>query len=1210
MKERWERQQKRSARQAERRELWDIVKSYKQESNLRLLRYGRKWLRFSKTPAKDFGDQDVYGTAIPFSAGTFRHKCAYLWTTRLAPVVGAPDQVYAEEFAASFAVRVCEGQQGALLRVWMNGMLVLDRLQSGSGYASAPDFSNKIYFYNGSESQTASAVIEADKGAGNVPAYRGTCYLVCEKIPLGRFGNSLPEIECEVVGVATPDYTTTDVTGFTEPATANIQQWVISQTSPWMYQHDGGQLRCIRKDLQEQRKRLNVQAYLDSISSGLNVRTFIIEEGAGAALETIYFLCESATGDFILRFDGQWAHNYASRVNGRVYQSGIVHNGKVFISDGDEGRVYCFDKTSLAYLWKAGTGLNSVEAGTWTYDNAGRLWTVWYDSGAPDTLHLTAVTPGGQLRHFTDSASGNIGARAVMYETTYNILVTGGVSSRRMARIPLTAAGVPTVTGIANSRTTNNTRALYEAQRRFSKTFYTTNGTNLYARRLSASSWADVETIALSNYADTGTGTEAYGYDYLTRALWICRDAAPGMSMLPLNRDSGAAVTLDSLISSLCLDAGLVAGDMDVTAAAGVNVQGYTIQDQTTAKDPLTQLLTAHQFGVREHYENGYSQIKLEFIDRGASQSPPTIDEEDLGIGDGAPLDPVLGEEKTHEEALPRVVTVRYADTRRNYSAHHQKSEVPDDATEATEEIDLQFPNLVLSDDQAKQLADKILSSAWSEGTRYAITLPLEYLGLEPEDIAELTLGGAVYSVRIDEIELGANWILEVSATLAQSDLFVSENTGDQSDLANITPEVLTPSSLILVDCPAVRDVDGSLTDAGFYVFVSPQDTDDNWPGARVYRSLDGLDYNPVAILTNGATWGSCVDTLADGDVYMFDATSTVSVQLAHGSLSTQTESALSEDPLLNLAAIGSESAGWELVQFASVADNGDGTYTLSGMRRGRFGTEHLAPDHVAGETFVLFDFETPTTHRLVLGVQDRQRERFYKGVTVGESQSVTQGRSFTNIARSLMPYAPVEVYGIESGGDWHINLTRRTRIGGGLSDYEDTALNEETEEYEIDLRENSNSEVYRTLTIGLGLPALSGVNLSVDASLSKFVRASGSWITDGWCLGQRVESAGFSNAGNNGRWTISALTATDMTVTNGATTLVTEGAAAGRTMTATSPAVIYTAAMQTADGGAKSTFYAEAYQISATLRRQEQLNNPTAETGLGRGFTEQVLIS
>ena len=79
--------------------------------------------------------------------------------------------------------------------------------------------------------------------------------------------------------------------------------------------------------------------------------------------------------------------------------------------------------------------------------------------------------------------------------------------------------------------------------------------------------------------------------------------------------------------------------------------------------------------------------------------------------------------------------------------------------------------------------------------------------------------------------------------------------------------------------------------------------------------------------------------------------------------------------------------------------------------------------------------------------------------------------------------------------------------------------------------------------------PSLSGVNLAVDATAKTVTRASGDFVAAGFQVGQSVTMAGFTNAGNNSTQTITAVTATVLTF-GGAAGLVTEAAAAGRTIT------------------------------------------------------------
>ena len=89
-------------------------------------------------------------------------------------------------FELSFAVAFCEGGDDVTLgRVWADGN-ELDLSQYG------------YHFYNGSETQAPDGWIESIEGTGAVPAYRGLCYIVFHLMPLGDFGNRMPQITAEI----------------------------------------------------------------------------------------------------------------------------------------------------------------------------------------------------------------------------------------------------------------------------------------------------------------------------------------------------------------------------------------------------------------------------------------------------------------------------------------------------------------------------------------------------------------------------------------------------------------------------------------------------------------------------------------------------------------------------------------------------------------------------------------------------------------------------------------------------------------------------------------------------------------------------------------------------------------------------------------------------------------------------------------------------
>ncbi len=88
-----------------------------------------------------------------------------------------------------------------------------------------------------------------------------------------------------------------------------------------------------------------------------------------------------------------------------------------------------------------------------------------------------------------------------------------------------------------------------------------------------------------------------------------------------------------------------------------------------------------------------------------------------------------------------------------------------------------------------------------------------------------------------------------------------------------------------------------------------------------------------------------------------------------------------------------------------------------------------------------------------------------------------------------------------------------------------------------------------RTKALTLSVASCSGVDLSADGT--RYTRASGSFLTDGFSIGMEVLGAGFSEAQNNPRNTVTDLTATILTVD---ATLTTEAAGSGKTLTVGMP--------------------------------------------------------
>lgn len=140
------------------------------------------------------------GAPIPRIAGTMRIGGQIIWATTFYEQIetttdtqggkGGPKLITETTeytYQMSFAVGVCEGGDNVVLgNVYADGKLL--------------DLTKYTYrFYSGTDTQLPDPKIEAVEGSGTVPAFRGLAYVVFEDMPLGDFGNRMPQISIEVI---------------------------------------------------------------------------------------------------------------------------------------------------------------------------------------------------------------------------------------------------------------------------------------------------------------------------------------------------------------------------------------------------------------------------------------------------------------------------------------------------------------------------------------------------------------------------------------------------------------------------------------------------------------------------------------------------------------------------------------------------------------------------------------------------------------------------------------------------------------------------------------------------------------------------------------------------------------------------------------------------------------------------------------------------
>lgn len=137
------------------------------------------------------------GVAIPKLFGRMRLGGNLIWATNFTETKrtekqggkggGGGVQSTTYSYDCSFAVSFCEGGDNVQLgRVWADGKVI--------------DLSkHTVRFYKGTADQLPDSFMEAVEGAGQVPAYRGTCYLMFERFQLENYGNRIPQITAEII---------------------------------------------------------------------------------------------------------------------------------------------------------------------------------------------------------------------------------------------------------------------------------------------------------------------------------------------------------------------------------------------------------------------------------------------------------------------------------------------------------------------------------------------------------------------------------------------------------------------------------------------------------------------------------------------------------------------------------------------------------------------------------------------------------------------------------------------------------------------------------------------------------------------------------------------------------------------------------------------------------------------------------------------------
>jgi len=1059
----------------------------------------------------------AYGQAIALGYGTFRMAGNMIWSSGIREQenrrevgggkggLGGPSQVqitytYFSSFAMAFAAREAED----VIRIWADSKLIYDKRSTSTTRKAGLNFR----FYPGSETQLPDSLIEADKGAGQVPAHRGLCYIVFDDLQLTDFGNRIPNITAEIAFKSTTSNTLRGSNDYTvaEGGLTNVaatDNCAIDRRRRRIYLIDDNVgtpsiLRVYNYDtLNEIRQQAVPLISGDAIHGHIH---------AGQDSGKIYARLGEANSGAIVRIDPNTLAvdaQTSGTVLGNMLQSvepvainSLGKKQRFLVIKNDFGltdnRLALLDADTMTIISGEFAGstitdsIRGIVAAPPVLGDA-VMWACSKAAGNSDlivwkiTIAASASSSTGTLVGVSISQEGTIPSSTWNNDIASTDDVLGPIYDPEDGGL-IFAVGVLTSTGTVAFKWRPGDGVVWtSALANTSVPVHIQTFTNSSQVSDGLIGWADSSGLACLLDTRDGTvlvenfdGTTLNGsynpsgqgfFDGPTQSVVNVKGSTSStfglVQQLFLNRATGLGESLDSIVEDISSRVGLdPLSDLSTTELTSDTVRGYAVTRQMEARAAVEPLATAFFFDGVE------SDDQIMFKKRGRDATRTIADTDLIDISDHT--DDVVQESRVQEVELPERISVAYSDIDTDYQQGTQsvkRVRQPVPTMRSYNEQTIGLP-IVFTATEAQQIAEKLLFTAWNERTTHSWRAPWEHLDLDPADVVNLTIGSETLRARINKATMNLDFTVSMESATENKITVLSDAV---SSGALGVPQKLPPgpayTKLFLMDIPLLRDVDDTGRVASRLYFAMNGYVD-GWTGGALWDSIDGVTFsNTGKKALSGISYGTILNSLPDTTVPDQTDTSTVlEVAMQVGTLSSVTQTQFLNNE--SAALVGDpDSQNWEIILFKDAVQQSTGNYYVSTIIRARRGTDPQVGTHTFGEFFLLLDRDT--VNSLLLDTADVGSLRSYKGVGFDQIVEDADLEPLTSTGADLKPYAPSHLAAaLDGSNNIDFSWVRRTRVGGALQDGTGTVpLAEDSESYEVDVKDGPSGTVLRTLT-------------------------------------------------------------------------------------------------------------------------------------------------
>lgn len=380
--------------------------------------------------------------------------------------------------------------------------------------------------------------------------------------------------------------------------------------------------------------------------------------------------------------------------------------------------------------------------------------------------------------------------------------------------------------------------------------------------------------------------------------------------------------------------------------------------------------------------------------------------------------------------SAPQSVELAYYDVDRDFQPGLQRARLAPGARVESEGLPL-----ALAADDAKALARARLQRLAAGRQRRTLRLAWRHLGIAPGDV--LSMEGDfwhVASVRFEAFVLALDLVRVAAAAPPPA-------SSDPGRVLAQLDQPAGPTSLAIVDLPPLA---GELPDRP-RLWIAGAGASPGWRRADVQVSLDaGASYQLAGTLPAAVPMGVATTALAAVNPAGWDWHGAVEVTLLNTDMWLEGRSQAMLLAGANLALLGDE-----IVQFQTATSLSPGRFRLSGLLRGRRGTEWAVTGHAAGERFLLLD--TAAMLPLSLPLECLGQQILLRPAGQGDAAAVAI--SVVVGPAAIQPLAPVHLSARRAGGVLAMAWIACSRAGFGWPDLTDVPSGESRTAFRVRLR-------------------------------------------------------------------------------------------------------------------------------------------------------------